>query len=531
MTSRPRAIRKTASGSSWPRCGSASAATSTIPTAASAGFIAAFEQSVHGKALAGGNTGAPDCVDCHGSHQMARGYDPSSKVSKMKIAETCAKCHTDIAKIFNESVHGKAVLAGVDDAPTCTNCHGEHTILKHNDPRSPVARQNLSSQVCSPCHSSVALSTKYGIASDRFKTYTDTYHGLAIRGGSVEVANCASCHGSHNIKPSSDSTSTISKKNLAKTCGHCHPGATERFTIGAVHVNEKSRSEEPLLYWIATMYILLIVVTIGGMLFHNVLDFAKKSRRRLMIRRGLIPHPHAGHELYIRMTRDERLQHAVLMVSFTTLVVTGFMLRFPEAWWVRWIRDLGSGVFETRSLTHRVAGVAMLAASLYHVYYVSFTERGRALIRDMMPRFQDARDAVAMIIYNLGLTGVRPLFDRFSYIEKAEYWALIWGTFVMGATGIIMWFDNTFIDLLTKLGYDVARSIHYYEAWLATLAIIVWHFYFVIFNPDVYPLNVAFWKGTLTEEEMEEDHPLELRRIQDERTREDLSDTDEDKPG
>ena len=101
------------------------------------------------------------------------------------------------------------------------------------------------------------------------------------------------------------------------------------------------------------------------------------------------------------------------------------------------------------------------------------------------------------------------MFDRFSYIEKAEYWALIWGTFVMAATGFIMWFDNTFIGLLTKLGYDVARTIHYYEAWLATLAIVVWHFYFVIFNPDSYPLNLAFWKGTLTEEEMAEEHPVE----------------------
>jgi hypothetical protein len=83
----------------------------------------------------------------------------------------------------------------------------------------------------------------------------------------------------------------------------------------------------------------------------------------------------------------------------------------------------------------------------------------------------------------------------------------------MSITGVILWFDNTFLGLLTKLGWDVARTIHYYEAWLATLAIIVWHFYFVIFNPSSYPLNLAFWKGTLTEEEMEDEHPLELKRI------------------
>ncbi len=491
-------------------------------TSPSAGFIAAYEQSVHGRALMNGNARAPNCVDCHGSHQMAKGYDPAAKVSKMNIAETCSKCHEDIANVYNESAHGKAVAKGVADAPTCTNCHGEHTILRHNDPKSPVAKQNLSAQVCSPCHSSVALSTKYGIESDRFKTFSDSYHGLAIRGGSIEVANCASCHGTHNIKSSSDSTSMISRANLAKTCGSCHPGANQRFTVGKVHVDESSRAEEPMLYWITTAYILLIVVTIGGMLVHNALDFVKKSRRKLMIRRGLIPHPHTSHELYPRMSRNERFQHAALLLSFMTLVITGFMLRFPEVWWVQWIRSISGSVFDTRSVIHRVAGVVMLTASFYHVWYILFTVPGRRLVFDMFPRIQDARDAVAMVRYNLGLSAERPLFDRFCYIEKAEYWALIWGTFVMGATGLVMWFDNTFIGLFTKLGYDVARTIHYYEAWLATLAIIVWHFYFVIFNPDVYPLNVAFWKGTLTEEEMEEDHPLELQRIVAGRTSEDL---------
>ena len=120
-----------------------------------------------------------------------------------------------------------------------------------------------------------------------------------------------------------------------------------------------------------------------------------------------------------------------------------------------------------------------------------------------------------MLKFNLNLSAEKPKAGRFSYVEKAEYWALIWGTFVMAATGGILWFDNTFIGLLTKLGWDVARTIHYYEAWLATLAIIVWHFYFVIFNPDSYPLNLAFWKGTLTEEEMLEEHPRELEEILD----------------
>jgi cytochrome b subunit of formate dehydrogenase len=246
-----------------------------------------------------------------------------------------------------------------------------------------------------------------------------------------------------------------------------------------------------------------------------------------MVRRGLLPHPHAGPDLYPRMSRNERFQHAALLLSFMTLVVTGFMLRFPDAWWVRGLRSVSDAVFDTRSLVHRAAGVVMIAASLYHAWYLAFTGPGRKLFFDMLPKLRDAKDAAAMVKYNLGRSAERPLFDRFSYIEKAEYWALIWGTFVMAATGLVMWFDNTFIGLFTKLGYDVARTIHYYEAWLATLAIVVWHFYFVIFNPDVYPLNVAFWKGTLTEEEMEEDHPLELRRIVSDKMKADLPEGEE----
>ncbi len=482
-------------------------------TSPSAGFIAAYEQSVHGSALRKGNANAANCVDCHGSHQMEKGVNPGAKVSKQHIPETCSKCHAAIAAEYEQSVHGKAVANGSKDAPVCTNCHGEHTILHVNDPRSPVAAKNVSAQVCSPCHSSVALSTKYGIASDRFKTFSDSYHGLAIQGGAVAVANCSSCHGAHSIKPSSDSTSSTNRANLAVTCGRCHPGANARFGVGAVHVDLAKKDDSPILYWIANVYVVMIVVVIGGMLAHNLLDFFRKSKRKLMIRRGLIGHDAVGHRLYLRMSLSERFQHGALLVSFLTLVVTGFMLRFPDVWWVQAIRSVSDKVFDARSIIHRCAGVAMIAASVVHLYYVTMTARGRELIRDLLPKLQDARDAMDVLRYNLGLTKTKPQFGRFSYIEKSEYWALVWGTLVMAGTGVVMWFDNTFIGLFTKLGYDISRTVHYYEAWLATLAIVVWHFYFVIFNPDIYPINLAFWKGTITEEEMADEHPLELRKL------------------
>jgi cytochrome b subunit of formate dehydrogenase len=480
----------------------------------SAGFIASYEKSVHGAALLRGDSRAPTCVDCHGAHDARHGFDSVSPVHKMRVQQVCGRCHEAESREYDASVHGISLHKGNADSPACTDCHGEHAILSPKDPRSPVSAANVSAQTCTPCHASVALTEKWSLPRDRAQTFEDSFHGLAARGGSVEVANCASCHGTHDILPSSNPASRVAAANLAKTCGTagCHPGANERFGAAKVHVSATADGE-PLLYWIATLYVVVIVLAIGGMLAHNLFDFVKKSKRQLAIRRGLLPEPPAGHALYLRMTLGERLQHGALIVSFTLLVVTGFMLRYPEAWWVQFLRRLNPHSFELRSLVHRVSGVVMIAASLFHVGYLTFTARGRRLLRDLWWSRRDFRDAIGTVRYNLGLSSAKPRFDRFSYVEKSEYWALVWGTAVMGITGVIMWFDNTFIGLFTKLGYDVSRTIHFYEAWLATLAIIVWHIYFVIFNPDVYPMNSAWLTGTLSEREMEEEHPLELERL------------------
>jgi formate dehydrogenase gamma subunit len=483
----------------------------TTPTA---GFIAAFDKSVHGAALHAGNAKAATCVDCHGSHDMAKGVEAQSRSGRQRIAETCGVCHGAVARQYMASVHGAAVVRGVQEAPVCTDCHGEHTIRKAKAPDSPVAPANVSERVCSPCHSSVRLSAKYGIRNDRYKTYSDSFHGLAVRGGSVSAANCASCHGAHLILPSKDPRSTIHPSRLAATCGKCHAGASAAFAQGKVHV-EATEAESPLLYWIATLYTILIAVTIGGMLLHNLVDFYRKSRHRLRVRRGLeAGEPPVSHALYVRMTGSERIQHGALLVSFTVLVLTGFALRYPETWLVEWLRSFSNHLFELRGVVHRVAGVVLIVASLVHIGYLTLTARGRGFFRDILPCRGDLRDIRNALRFYLGRTRERPRFGRFSYVEKSEYWALVWGTTIMALTGIILWFQDPFIALLSKLGWDAARTIHVYEAVLATLAILVWHLYFVIFNPDVYPMNTAWLDGTVSEAEMREEHPLELEEIE-----------------
>ncbi|MDP1678078.1 MAG: cytochrome b/b6 domain-containing protein [Bacteroidota bacterium] len=489
----------------------------TSSTGTTSNFVMSYEESVHGKALKKGNAKVAICSDCHGSHEMQKGNNPTSTVNKANIPATCGHCHADVVKLYKKSIHGTSFLKGNESAPVCTNCHGEHKILAPKDPNSPVSKLHVSAEVCSPCHSSVKMSEKFGLASGRNESFMDSFHGLAVKAGKTEAANCASCHGFHDVLPSKDSLSRVNKGNLAITCGKCHPGANQNFAQGAVHIVVTNPTDNDLLYFVSNLYIILIIVTIGGMTVHNILDFAKKSKRRLRHRRhGTMYDEEIGYSLYVRMTVGERLQHASLALSFITLVLTGFMLRYPDAWWVIPIRSLSPTVFEIRGVLHRTAAVIMTLVSLYHIYYVLFVPRGKQLIRDLFPRMQDAYDAIGIAKFNLGISSEKPKLDRFSYIEKAEYWALIWGTVVMSVTGVILWFDNTFLGLFGKLWWDVARTVHFYEAWLAALSIIVWHFYFVIFNPDVYPMNLAWFKGTISEEEMADEHPLELERLKEE---------------
>ena len=480
-------------------------------------FVSSFDQSVHGAALHAGKAGSATCVDCHGAHEMNRAIVAGARVNKQNQAATCAKCHEKIASEFNSSVHAAALRKGNFDSPVCTDCHGEHEIKAHTDSASPVYARNVAEQVCASCHASLRLTQKYGLSSNSFQTFADSYHGLAARGGSVEVVNCASCHSVHAIKSHLDPTSTVHKSHLVQTCGQCHPGANTRFTVGSVHVSpdasNRNDKDSMILRVIANFYVWLIVLVVGGMTLHNFLDLFKKVRRKLKVHRGLVEEEYVAHRLYVRMTLHERLQHAVLVISFVLLVVTGFMLRYPEAWWVVAIRNLSGRAFELRGWIHRLAGVVILAAGVWHICYLAFTKPGRSLLTDLLPRWRDITDPFKVLKYNLGLAKTKPEFPRFCYIEKAEYWALVWGTILMGVTGMILWFENTSMGLFTKLGFDISRTIHFYEAILATLAIIVWHFYFVLFNPDIYPMNLAWLTGQVSEREMLEDHALELKQL------------------
>lgn len=470
-----------------------------------------YERSVHYRALQGVNGDGATCTDCHGAHGQFPATDARSKIHSQQIGSTCGACHAAAQQKFKGSIHGIAVEAGHTDAPTCVDCHGEHEIRSSDDPESSVHPAEVSKTTCVWCHESERIQRRYGLPGQRQASYADSYHGLADQAGSTTVANCASCHGVHDILPSTNPHSSIHPQNLPTTCGECHPGAGENFADGKIHAGSGEGAEDHLFVKMArTIYLWLIVIVIGAMVLHNGLDLRLKGRVRRL------PHD----ETYLRFTVNERVQHGVMAVSFIVLAYTGFALKFPDAWWAAPMEWLNGGE-EARRVIHRIAAVAMVAVCVYHVVYLAATQRGRQQLNAMRPCVQDARDMAQMVGYYLGRRPHGPAFDRYGYIEKLEYWALVWGSVIMSLTGFALWFENQSLAWIPKWGLDLATIVHYYEAWLATLAIFVWHFYWVIFNPDVYPMSKVWLDGHLSEEEMRHEHPRELeqRRIEETSTR------------
>lgn len=237
-----------------------------------------YQRSIHGERTLQLKEFAATCSDCHGGHAIRHALDEHSSIYKLNIPETCGKCHEKALQEYAISVHATSLEAGAKDSPVCTDCHSEHEILRHDAPRARTSGFNVAAEVCSPCHKSERLAKKYGLRAERVETYASSYHGLALRGGKQTVANCGSCHGVHDILPSTDPRSHINPANLSKTCGRCHPNATENFARGSVHLIG-STQEVRIVSIVRLIYIILISGTVGFMVIHNGIDFVAKMKK------------------------------------------------------------------------------------------------------------------------------------------------------------------------------------------------------------------------------------------------------------
>ncbi|MHB1350432.1 MAG: formate dehydrogenase subunit gamma [Desulfobulbaceae bacterium] len=210
----------------------------------------------------------------------------------------------------------------------------------------------------------------------------------------------------------------------------------------------------------------------------------------------------------IRLNCHERIQHLLVLVTFIILVITGYMLKIPESWIIG-MGDWGELIFAYRGLAHRICGVAMILTSFYHLAYIAVCKDGRSFLKEMIPTWKDAKDIVHNIGYYLGTRPEPPKFKRFDYREKAEYLALVAGTIIISVTGILLWSEAYW----SKFVLDLSLLIHGMEAILATLAIIVWHFYAVHWKPGQFPMSTVWLDGKMSAHHLRMEHPLQYEEL------------------
>lgn len=252
----------------------------------------------------------------------------------------------------------------------------------------------------------------------------------------------------------------------------------------------------------------------GSQAPHDPMDKLKKRARALKMRSALelaeqVKPQADGSRMFMRFSRGEIIEHWVLLVSFSILGLTGLLQRYAAIYVVGLVINVVFGGIDTLRVMHHLAAIVFGLQSIYHgfkILYYWFVKREPGA---MFPLVKDITDMIEMIKFNAGLSKARPKFDRYTVEEKLEYWALIWGTLVMGLTGLMQWFPTITTQYLPGSAIPVARVAHSLEAVLAVAAIAMWHMYHSVIKEH----NTSIFTGLMDEHEMKENHPLEYERI------------------
>lgn len=444
-----------------------------------------------------------NCSTCHGVHNIKNRIQPGSTISAYNLNETCAQCHSDVVHDYENSIHWIGAQKGLRVAPVCSDCHSEHSPRATELAEGTFSVRQFQEEICISCHQDPILTSRLGLSQTEAYSYQDSYHGLAVERNDPNAAFCIDCHNTHKILPKDSPESSVNEANVLETCQKCHDDATQVFAESYSHVTQNLEAQE-VEGVVTTIYFWLIVVVIGGMILHNILIYVFEVGKRKQMEREEVVIP--------RFTRNEIIQHVLLFTSFFALAITGFALKYPRSWWADGLYQLGM-TEDLRQLFHRISAVIMIALSIYHVVYLIVTKRGRDVLVNLIPKFEDAKEAVQTVLYYLRLRKQPPEFNKFDYTEKAEYWALVWGTIVMGVTGLILWFPTIVGDWAPVWLIKVSETIHFYEAILATLAIIVWHWFFVIFRPSEYPMSFVWVDGKMSLHRYRHHHERHFKKI------------------
>jgi cytochrome b subunit of formate dehydrogenase len=471
-----------------------------------------YMDSIHGTALLKmGLIVAPSCDDCHGVHNIKRSVDRDSPINHANVAKTCGKCHVGIEETYDKSVHGQLLAKGDPRGPVCIDCHSAHEIVN------PTGNnfKAVSDERCGKCH------------EDRLEGYRDTYHGKAMALGrpnsAPEVAACYDCHGFHDILPPSNPASHLSRTNILATCQKCHPGATIGFTQYEPHANPLDKKNYPMLHMVFLAMTGLLIGTFAffGLhtlvwLFRAVWLYLHDSKK---FREAKIAAQVDG-EWFTRFVPFERFLHILVVSSFLLLVVTGMPLKFYYTGWAKFIFSIIGGP-ETARMLHRFGAIITFFYFGLHLCSLigrawkgrgklhgenggfSFKQLWRVLFGpdSMIPTLQDWRDLVAHNKWFFG-KGPKPQFDRWTYWEKFDYFAVFWGVAIIGASGLIMWFPEFFTRFLPGWVINIALILHSDEALLAAGFIFSIHFFNTHFRIEKFPMDTVIFSGRVSKTEM-----------------------------
>jgi cytochrome b subunit of formate dehydrogenase/nitrate/TMAO reductase-like tetraheme cytochrome c subunit len=497
-----------------------------------------YKDSIHGRALLKmGLIVAPSCNDCHGVHDIKRSVDRSSPINRANVARTCGKCHVTVERIYNQSVHGKLLSQGDKNGPVCTDCHTAHGI----EPPVNGHFKMASDRRCGKCH------------EDRLTHYRDTYHGKAMALGkpneASDVAACYDCHGHHDVLPPSDPASRLSRSNIVQTCRQCHPKANAGFAGYQPHANPLDGKNYPQLhgtFLFMTALLIGVFAFFGGhtllWLLRSVYLFFHDSKK---FREAKI-HIERDDELYTRFRPFERFLHFLVVTSFLLLVLTGMPLKFYYTDWAKVLFSILGGAPVARMLHRFGALITFLYFALHLAQLLINAWRDRAKLRDpatgrlqlrrilaalfgpdsMIPTLQDWRDFVAHNRWFFG-RGVKPQFDRWTYWEKFDYFAVFWGVFAIGLSGLVMWFPEEFTLLLPGWVINIALVVHSDEALLAAGFIFTIHFFNTHFRLEKFPMDTVIFSGRIAKSELLHERKRWYDRLQAEGRLDDFRTRDE----
>ena len=447
------------------------------------------------------------CYDCHDAHYV---YPQGSAVRaewRLNIPNVCGKCHAAQLKAYATSVHGKEVLQAANPkAAICSDCHTTH------DVESPAmdATRLIITRNCGNCH------------QDSLKSYTQTYHGQVNALGYAYTAKCFDCHGSHAIQRVKDPSSTVHPDNRLETCQKCHVGATAGFVTFEPHATTHDFDRYPYM-WIASKFMITLIV--GVFLFfwtHSALWFYREYKDRQTGRSR--PHLQTSEltglqgKYYRRFGLGWRLVHLLFAVALMILSLTGMAAFYAGTGWASAVMQALGGP-RSAALVHRVAAVVILGLFVGHVLYfiVRFAPRWRTFNwfghSSLVPSLQDLRDIKAMLRWFFG-KAPRPLFGRWTYWERFDYWAPFWGLAIVGGSGLMLWFKELTAAVWPGWIFNIATLAHGEEAFLAILFLFTVHFFNNHFRPDRFPPpDISMFTGTVSLEEFRREHTLEYDEL------------------